>query len=130
MDESFKRPGSIPFKWEIEPGVPKIKRRAGRTTLGELLVKLKPPPSMVTRPPSPKVYRSLSISSFTRHIHRHVKSTTSFQQCFPVLSLGHRKGDTYRSLCNAFQDIIAGKSMSTPECKSDCIANSLKCKYT
>ncbi|KAL5218383.1 hypothetical protein ABZP36_019067 [Zizania latifolia] len=22
-DESFKRPGSIPFKWELQPGVPK-----------------------------------------------------------------------------------------------------------
>ncbi|CAL4920034.1 unnamed protein product [Urochloa decumbens] len=23
VDESFKRPGSIPFKWEVQPGIPK-----------------------------------------------------------------------------------------------------------
>uniref|UniRef100_A0A0E0KLC8 Uncharacterized protein n=1 Tax=Oryza punctata TaxID=4537 RepID=A0A0E0KLC8_ORYPU len=23
LDESFKRPGTIPFKWELQPGVPK-----------------------------------------------------------------------------------------------------------
>ncbi|WVZ61221.1 hypothetical protein U9M48_011131 [Paspalum notatum var. saurae] len=23
LDESFKRPGTIPFKWEVQPGIPK-----------------------------------------------------------------------------------------------------------
>ena len=23
LDESFKRPGTVPFKWEVQPGIPK-----------------------------------------------------------------------------------------------------------
>ncbi|CAI9765175.1 unnamed protein product [Fraxinus pennsylvanica] len=26
MDDSFKKPGAIPFKWEIRPGVPKLRQ--------------------------------------------------------------------------------------------------------
>lgn len=27
VDESFRQPGAIPFKWEIRPGVPKVQHR-------------------------------------------------------------------------------------------------------
>ncbi|KAJ6774186.1 SERINE/ARGININE REPETITIVE MATRIX PROTEIN 1 [Salix purpurea] len=27
IDDSFKKPGSVPFKWEIRPGVPKIQQQ-------------------------------------------------------------------------------------------------------
>ncbi|XP_047938211.1 uncharacterized protein LOC125185679 [Salvia hispanica] len=32
-DDSFKKPGSIPFKWEIRPGVPKPQTQPGRRQL-------------------------------------------------------------------------------------------------
>ncbi|KAJ1292781.1 hypothetical protein BS78_01G016800 [Paspalum vaginatum] len=28
LDESFKRPGTIPFKWEVQPGIPKEEAQA------------------------------------------------------------------------------------------------------
>uniref|UniRef100_A0A0D9W169 Uncharacterized protein n=1 Tax=Leersia perrieri TaxID=77586 RepID=A0A0D9W169_9ORYZ len=31
-DESFKRPGTIPFKWELQPGVPKQQPHHGGDT--------------------------------------------------------------------------------------------------
>lgn len=30
IDDSFKKPGSVPFKWEIRPGVPKLQTQPGR----------------------------------------------------------------------------------------------------
>lgn len=29
LDESFKRPGTVPFKWEVQPGIPKQQGAAG-----------------------------------------------------------------------------------------------------
>ncbi|PKI66862.1 hypothetical protein CRG98_012728 [Punica granatum] len=62
VDESFKKPGSVPFKWEIRPGVPKIRtevhphvhhnkhqQQRGQEAVGKESLsppgKLKPPPS-------------------------------------------------------------------------------------
>ncbi|URE24904.1 hypothetical protein MUK42_16509 [Musa troglodytarum] len=66
IDDSFKRPGSIPFKWEIQPGVPK---HGDATTIAASpdvgAPKLSPPPSMQhaagTSPsPSPSTYQAFS----------------------------------------------------------------------
>lgn len=57
MDESFKRPGSIPFKWEIQPGIPKPHTQS--TTSSPWKTKLNPTPSRT--PPlsqSPSIFTS------------------------------------------------------------------------
>ncbi|KAG7597857.1 hypothetical protein ISN44_As06g021650 [Arabidopsis suecica] len=72
-DDSFKRPGAVPFKWEIRPGVPKT--RPGDDDQPTLLqppnklppVKLKPfPPSNSPSPSSPffSESRSRPVSPF------------------------------------------------------------------
>ncbi|KAK3428282.1 hypothetical protein EUGRSUZ_F04333 [Eucalyptus grandis] len=43
VDESFKKPGAIPFKWEIRPGVPKIQHHRHR--------QLPPPPRPLPEDP-------------------------------------------------------------------------------
>ncbi|KAL6893732.1 hypothetical protein ACP4OV_007830 [Aristida adscensionis] len=46
-DESFKRPGSIPFKWEVQPGIPKQQP----VVAGDLppTPRLAPPPAAAAR---------------------------------------------------------------------------------
>ncbi|TVU26177.1 hypothetical protein EJB05_28713, partial [Eragrostis curvula] len=71
IDDSFTRPGSIPFKWEICPGTPKHVRSSSATivpppyssTPSKVAVapKLTPPPSM-----SPSPYHSLRASYSAR----------------------------------------------------------------
>ncbi|XP_010912538.1 uncharacterized protein [Elaeis guineensis] len=56
MDESFKRPGSIPFKWEIQPGIPKPDTQS--TTSSPWTTKLSPPPSMTPPSQSPRIFTS------------------------------------------------------------------------
>ena len=47
VDESFKRPGSIPFQWEIEPGIPKEDDNINSARLPST-PKLSPPPSLLS----------------------------------------------------------------------------------
>ncbi|XP_008807682.1 uncharacterized protein At4g04980-like [Phoenix dactylifera] len=56
MDESFKRPGSIPFKWEIQPGIPKPHSHSNPSS--PLETKLSPPPSRTPPSPSPSIFTS------------------------------------------------------------------------
>ncbi|CAL0315482.1 unnamed protein product [Lupinus luteus] len=44
-DYSFKRPGAVPFKWEIKPGVPKPQQDHEQHNLSPPSPKLMPPPS-------------------------------------------------------------------------------------
>ncbi|KAL8250776.1 hypothetical protein R6Q59_034469 [Mikania micrantha] len=57
IDESFKKPGSVPFKWEIRPGVPKQVNHHQPKSNHIRTSALKPPPSSPTSLhfPSPKV---------------------------------------------------------------------------
>ncbi|XP_040997328.1 uncharacterized protein LOC121243296 [Juglans microcarpa x Juglans regia] len=88
VDESFKKPGAVPFKWEIKPGVPKLQhqqkqpvvlsppplpqpRNYHRTVLRTPQQKLRPPPSsgsVYFVPPleSPSRVRSFRSSPRTR----------------------------------------------------------------
>ncbi|KAJ8478559.1 hypothetical protein OPV22_022286 [Ensete ventricosum] len=63
MDDSFRRPGRIPFQWEIRPGVPKPQHQP---TLAASppppTSKLSPPPCMTPPSLSPQWSRSLSNS--------------------------------------------------------------------
>lgn len=48
VDDSFKKPGAIPFKWEIRPGVPKLQQYYDVeefSSFSETPRKLTPPPS-------------------------------------------------------------------------------------
>ncbi|KAH7663687.1 hypothetical protein IHE45_14G072500 [Dioscorea alata] len=47
IDESFKKPGSIPFQWEIEPGIPKENNNINHARLPSI-PKLSPPPSLLS----------------------------------------------------------------------------------
>lgn len=40
IDDSFKKPGAVPFKWEIRPGVPKVRNQPKQPT-----PVIKPPPA-------------------------------------------------------------------------------------
>ncbi|OQU90656.1 hypothetical protein SORBI_3001G019500 [Sorghum bicolor] len=43
LDESFKRPGTVPFKWEVQPGIPIPKQQ--QEPAGDV-----PPPAPATSP--------------------------------------------------------------------------------
>ncbi|XP_062197731.1 uncharacterized protein LOC133900568 [Phragmites australis] len=84
MDDSCRRPGSIPFKWEICPGTPKHARSSSASvpssysssiSKAAVAPKLTPPPSMAPSPyHSPRVSyysaRSASVSPSRRRQHR------------------------------------------------------------
>lgn len=79
VDESFTKPGAVPFKWEIKPGVPKLQhqqkqpvlsppplpqpRNYHRTVIPTPLQKLPPPPS-----PSGSVYFVPTLESPSRRV--------------------------------------------------------------
>ncbi|KAL8482216.1 hypothetical protein ACS0TY_028390 [Phlomoides rotata] len=52
IDDSFRRPGSIPFKWEIRPGVPKPNTHQKPVQQNES--QLKPPPAGLHLHPQPE----------------------------------------------------------------------------
>lgn len=45
LDDSFKKPGAVPFKWEIKPGVPKPQQQQQCHNQPNHSPKLRPPPS-------------------------------------------------------------------------------------
>lgn len=66
VDDSFKKPGAIPFKWEIKPGVPKLQHHH----------KNQPPPP----PPPPLQSRS---NNMTQH---HCSSSSSPTSTGPAVA--------------------------------------------
>ncbi|GJN22717.1 hypothetical protein PR202_gb10312 [Eleusine coracana subsp. coracana] len=64
QDESFKRPGSIPFKWEVQPGIPKQESVAGdrRTTTATATAALPPMTPRLAPPPAARVCKLASAS--------------------------------------------------------------------
>ncbi|ONK72646.1 uncharacterized protein A4U43_C04F21560 [Asparagus officinalis] len=71
-DESFKRPGSVPFKWEIEPGIPKLFYNAAQQ---KTLPQLSPPPCVRKQSPLALPRQAPPVS----------------QGCFPKQSLKRRE---------------------------------------
>ncbi|XVF39282.1 hypothetical protein PTKIN_Ptkin01aG0022200 [Pterospermum kingtungense] len=61
VDDSFKKPGAVPFKWEIRPGVPKVQQQQRKLQELSQPVKMKqkqlkqkqPPPPLLRPPASP-----------------------------------------------------------------------------
>lgn len=94
-DDSFKKPGSIPFKWEIRPGVPKPQTQPGRrqlesgsekqhqrkqkvapASIQETPRKLKPPPAgLCFQPPMEPQTRTRSIRSSPRTLSDRIRSS-------------------------------------------------------
>nr|GEX05293.1 pentatricopeptide repeat-containing protein [Tanacetum cinerariifolium]GEX89002.1 pentatricopeptide repeat-containing protein [Tanacetum cinerariifolium] len=60
IDDSFKQPGMVPFKWEIKPGVPKPVVNHNKPSSKPSASSLKPPPSSPTsfHFPSPRTQSS------------------------------------------------------------------------
>ncbi|KAJ4700728.1 serine/arginine repetitive matrix protein 1 [Melia azedarach] len=55
IDDSFRKPGSVPFKWEIRPGVPKIQQQQQQKQT--LQPPPSPPPDRRSSPPQPQKLR-------------------------------------------------------------------------
>nr|XP_009414613.1 PREDICTED: uncharacterized protein LOC103995688 [Musa acuminata subsp. malaccensis] len=96
IDDSFKRPGSIPFKWEIQPGVPKHGDDTMITASPNVVTpKLSPPPSMhaagTSSSPSPSSYQAFSSLG-----------------CFPASSIRYRN---YKKTAKLFS-LMRRRSMS------------------
>ncbi|KAA8538404.1 hypothetical protein F0562_028050 [Nyssa sinensis] len=122
MDDSFKKPGAVPFKWEIRPGVPKLQQPESKHHHRSFLEqqqqsathhrsfscapqKLRPPPSGSYFQPPPPELRSLSFRSAPRsRSERHRfdglilarPESVSSSGCFPT-PLRKRKEDKKRA---------------------------------
>ncbi|XP_062209480.1 uncharacterized protein LOC133911301 [Phragmites australis] len=62
LDESFKRPGSIPFKWEVQPGIPKHQPPGDRSTTATATPMLPPTTPRLATPPGARVSTLASAS--------------------------------------------------------------------
>ncbi|CAI0395684.1 unnamed protein product [Linum tenue] len=74
IDESFKKPGAVPFKWEIRPGVPKLQHHHHRQNKqhSPLPKKLSPP---ALSPPSSQP--SFIITSRSAHSSPRISRSSS-----------------------------------------------------
>lgn len=75
IDESFKKPGAVPFKWEVKPGVPKVQQQQQRQPLSppplpqprhDYHRTLTTPPPKLRPPPSGSTYFVPPLESRTR----------------------------------------------------------------
>ena len=67
VDESFKRPGSIPFKWEVQPGIPKQEAPpAGDSTTAAPAPGLPPATPRLALPPAARATELASSASCRR----------------------------------------------------------------
>ncbi|EXB60118.1 hypothetical protein L484_013383 [Morus notabilis] len=106
VDDSFKKPGSVPFKWEIKPGVPKVQSQQQQTKQQPPLQeppsplrKLRPPPAGLVFVPPPPEARSLSFRSSSRtrsERWRFERPEIVTGGCFPANPLLRRKGNRKR----------------------------------
>ncbi|WOK94576.1 hypothetical protein Cni_G03280 [Canna indica] len=92
VDDSFRRPGSIPFLWEIKPGVPKHSDDDDGTIASAAappLQKLRPPPAMHAAVASSHSPAPLSPSAPSSHLP-FSSSSFSYGSCFPSVSFKYR----------------------------------------
>ncbi|KAJ9146264.1 hypothetical protein P3X46_028551 [Hevea brasiliensis] len=65
IDDSFKKPGAVPFKWEIRPGVPKIHTHQQKLQPKQLSPPALPSPSPPftphRSPPTPRTQQKLKL---------------------------------------------------------------------
>lgn len=121
-DDSFKRPGAVPFNWEIRPGIPKTRPDHNPTLLQPPKklppLRLKPaPPSNPTSPPSSSLISQSKIrpvspfapppSSFKlkpppdsdSYSHSSGPPTPYFRSSSPRARLGLDSGAAFRRWC-------------------------------
>ncbi|XP_068649021.1 uncharacterized protein [Aristolochia californica] len=101
-DDSFKRPGAVPFKWEISPGIPKP---SSSSTASSHPQKLNPPPVGPAFSPSasPLLLRHFpSPSDQTFRVRRrHIDHSSG---CFPVPPLNRKKTHNPKMLDHGHDD--------------------------
>ncbi|CAL1362489.1 unnamed protein product [Linum trigynum] len=73
IDESFKKPGAVPFKWEIRPGVPKLQHHHHQNKQHPPLPKKLSPPAL--SPPSSQP--SFIITSRSAHSSPRISRSSS-----------------------------------------------------
>ncbi|XP_020213953.1 uncharacterized protein LOC109798133 [Cajanus cajan] len=64
--DSFKKPGAVPFKWEVKPGLPIVQQKLHRQKLELPSLKLRPPPPAGSYLLSPVEPRTRSFRSSPR----------------------------------------------------------------
>lgn len=97
IDDSFRKPGVIPFEWEIKPGVPKVRQE--KQVLLSSTQKLIPPPSCspVLSPSEPRI-RSFRSASRTRSERWRFESQTVSVGCFPSPLFNWRNSTTNKKV--------------------------------
>ncbi|XP_059281802.1 uncharacterized protein LOC132035524 [Lycium ferocissimum] len=104
-DESFKKAGAVPFKWEIRPGVPRLQYSQPSPLSDEIPEtprKLRPPPaaSFSFQPPNPeprtRSFRSAPRARSERHylLTRPSMGVVASDGCFPSPLLKKKKKKT------------------------------------
>ncbi|KAF9599831.1 hypothetical protein IFM89_001777 [Coptis chinensis] len=83
IDESFKRSGSIPFKWEVQPGIPKASPNG---TSHAPPLKLRPPPSEFYY--SDSTHQSITPTRSGRRLFHRFNSQRSISTTSSVVSSG------------------------------------------
>ncbi|KAI4366602.1 hypothetical protein MLD38_022462 [Melastoma candidum] len=121
VDESFKRPGAVPFKWEIRPGVPKLHPPTSSSSSSSLLspdILKPPPPSSANFSPPPDV-RTHSFRSPRRLMMQpaHVSSSGCFFLSRYSLrhdARGRSRGSESQRICRKGQhDVEDARSWSS-----------------
>ncbi|RDY08365.1 hypothetical protein CR513_07407, partial [Mucuna pruriens] len=64
--DSFKKPGAVPFKWEVKPGLPIVQQKLHHQKLESPSLKLRPPPPAGSYLLSPAEPRTRSFRSTPR----------------------------------------------------------------
>ncbi|RWV96500.1 hypothetical protein GW17_00040779 [Ensete ventricosum] len=105
-DDSFKRPGSVPFNWEIQPGVPKHTNSTSqhRRCLPQ---QLSPPPAMLSPSQSPSPPSSLRCFARPSIKHRHAK-LSALLRC-------HSMSDHHAAVGGLTLNCVTGKHASKLE---------------
>ncbi|KAK1275816.1 hypothetical protein QJS04_geneDACA001862 [Acorus gramineus] len=120
LDESFKRPGSVPFKWEIQPGTPK--RQLHETTTSKPSAMLSPPPAFFSRslslPPSDRRRRMDLVIPGTVAVSIPCKA---YSGCFYIPTM--KKKDEYHKNKKREANKAYGRS-SSKQSSMSCIQSS------
>ncbi|KVH61066.1 Protein of unknown function DUF688 [Cynara cardunculus var. scolymus] len=117
VDDSFKKPGAVPFKWEIRPGVPKLPEHDQPTPSNH---HLKPPPATPTPlfrfPSSPWTTQSNGFC-FDNPIMVGGPEVVSSSGCFPSRKRDQRKTNKLH-VYKSDLDTLSQWSMSTQKSPS------------
>ncbi|KAF5177284.1 hypothetical protein FRX31_033126 [Thalictrum thalictroides] len=117
-DESFKRSGSVPFKWEIQPGIPKPAADSSCYTPEATPPQLRPPPSgfyfseFKTQPEPATTTRSHSRGRLFNVLNLMQSTSFSSSGCFLPPLVDKKK-------INKFECCLENDSKSWSQCSSN-----------